>query len=174
MVLAIIACLIIIVLIIRYNLEGCDFEDIVFSVFIGTCLCALVVLFMGLGSMVVDANIKEENKTYKLSATHQIVALKDNQGFEGHYYLFGGYSEDELTYNYAEQTPSGIKVNKLKAEDCYIVYTNEKPEIEEWSTTGGFKHWWHYIYAIPINGVEYYKIYVPEGSITTEYEVDLE
>ena len=114
--------------------------------------------------------VADENKSYEIESSHNIVALKDNPDVTGSFFLFSGYEEEELYYYYAEETELGIKTKKVNADDVYIIYDNE-PRIEEYYAKK-FKHWWHYIYAFPSD--YYYKIYVPDGTVTTDFEIDLE
>lgn len=116
--------------------------------------------------------IPKEEKEYS-SVSHKIVALKDDKGTRGSFLLGSGYIEDELYYYYFEETNDGLKKKKLRASDCYIKY-DDKPRVIKYTHTG-YKKAYHYIYAIPevIHGT-YYVIYVPKGSVTNEFNIDLE
>ena len=174
MIILIIVCILIIAHIIYYIITDCsDFEEGVFGSFIGFLILAIVVGLSIIVFSVTCANIKVENCNYKLSETHSIVALKDNLGFQGNFYLCGGYIEDTLQYYYAEETENGIVVSKVPAESTHINNTKEQPKIEDYSVIG-FKNKYHYIYAFPMPCFSHYNIYVPEGTVTTEYEINLE
>ena len=137
-------------------------------VILGWTLSASIVC---LTSTITDCCVAPENKTYEITSTHSIVALKDNPNITGHFFLFSGYEDEELYYHYAEETELGIRTDKIHADNSYIIYENREPRIEQYDATK-FKHWWHYIYAVPLD--TYYKIYVPEGTVSQEFKVNLE
>lgn len=111
-----------------------------------------------------------EIKYDKVSDT-QIIALKDNQNLSGSFYIMGGYVDEELYYYYATETEFGYKTEKISSDNTYIKYTNEKPHIEEYN--GDFANDIWYMVASPLVNSRYI-IYCPEGTITTEFAVDLE
>lgn len=82
-----------------------------------------------------------------------------------------GYINSHLYYYYTQQTQYGFKTDRLKASMCYIIYSDEHPRIETYTGTR-FSHWWYYIYAVPCQ--KHYVIYVPSGTIITEFSIDLE
>ena len=116
--------------------------------------------------------IPKEEKQYS-SVSHKIVALKDTENSNGSFLLGSGYIKEELYYYYLEETNEGLKERELRASDCYIKY-DDNPRVVEYTQTG-FKKAYHYIYAIPdFLSETYYVIYVPKGSITSEFKIDLE
>ena len=131
------------------------------AAFLGTILLSFLI------SRSLPENMLIIDKAYETP----IVALKDNNGVSRHFYLCSGYVDDYMYYRYAYETDRGYKIGDLKAENCYIVYTKEMPRIEKF-TAEGFKHWTSWIYAFPYH--EYYVLYVPEGTITTEFSISLE
>lgn len=128
----------------------------------------VVVILM---SLFANECIARENITYEIESTNSIVALKDNQNISGSFFIFGGYEDEDLYYYYAEETDIGIRTNKVLAKDAYIIYDNNNPRIEEIEAVK-FKHWWNYIYAFPLDN--YTKLYVPDGTVTSDYNIDLE
>lgn len=104
-------------------------------------------------------------------SSQEIISLKDNMNIRGSAYLFGGHIDEDLYYFYAKETEQGYITDKVKASRCYINYTNETPRIESYEATG-FKTWTTWIYAIP--AYHHYSIYVPDGTIVTDYEINLE
>jgi hypothetical protein len=101
----------------------------------------------------------------------EIIALNDNVGNHGHFYIMGGYSESELYYYYATETEFGRKVDKIKAEDSYVNYTSDTPHIEVY--TPSFAKKWMDWFAMPLVSNRYI-VYCPEGTMTTEFNIDLE
>ena len=100
-----------------------------------------------------------------------IIALKDNQNAEGHFYLAGGYVNEELYYYYAIETEFGYKTEKVKADNTYIKYTNKQPHIERYE--GDFADDWRDLWGFPMC-VDKYIIYCPEGTIDETFLIDLE
>lgn len=109
--------------------------------------------------------------TMTVAESKKIIALKDNPSMSGSYFLFSGYVDEKLYYYYAEETELGYRTDKVRASDCYIVYSETEPRIDRIEATG-FKKWYTWIYAIP--SAHYYTIYVPDGTVATDYEIDLE
>lgn len=100
-----------------------------------------------------------------------IIALKDNQNTEGHFYLTGGYVNEGLYYYYAIETEFGYKTEKVKADNAYIKYTNEQPHIERYE--GDFADAWRYLWGFPVC-IDRYIIYCPEGTVDETFLIDLE
>lgn len=157
-------------------IEGKDcfwdgFVDIVTGLFLSALLTAAFTGFFIVVCLCIGSFLHEDSMVIEKTQETPIIALKDNQNISGHFYLMGGYVNEDLYYYYAKETERGYKTEKVKADLCYIVYTEESPRIEQYTATG-FKHWWTYIYAFP--NYASYTIYVPSGTVTTEYAIDLE
>lgn len=101
----------------------------------------------------------------------KIVALKDNQGISGSFYIMGGYVDEDLYYYYAVETELGYKTEKIKADNVYIKYTDGETHIEEYA--GDFANKNLYLWGVPMCDHRYI-VYCPEGTITNEFNVDLE
>lgn len=128
-----------------------------------------IVLLLG---VVVSSFIGEHlPANYTLSSSAPIVALKDNKITDGNFFLGCGSIDRDLHYYYAEDSSKGYKVKSVDIDKCYILFDDDHPRIERYDVTS-FNKKRHYIYAIPYG--YYYKLYVPHGSITTEFKVDLE
>jgi len=140
-----------------------------FVMSIGLLIIVLILMFMPILFVSLEVNFDFE---YKLKETTYITALKDNQDINGRFYICGGYMNEDLYYYYAEETKIGIKTDKVRANSSYIIYSDEKPKIETYKVYK-FKNWYDYIYAIPIKPA-YHKIYAPKGTVTNEFNVDLE
>lgn len=149
-----------------------------FGIDLGDCfLWSLVILVLGscitllvftMSSGIVSS---EEAIEFKQVEDTPIIALKDNQNTEGHFYLTGGYVNENLYYYYAIETEFGYKTEKIKADNAYIKYTNEQPHIERYE--GGFADDWRYLFGFPVC-VDRYIIYCPEGTVDETFLIDLE
>jgi hypothetical protein len=130
-------------------------------------LALLVTFLLGCGIIgCCDTEWVETNTT-------EIVALSDAAGLEGQIYLRRGYIEDKLSYYYIVDTQFGLKADSVSADKCYIKYTNDKPYMVTYKETikNGFVRW---AFGDIISSTRY-TIYLPEGSVITDYyEIDLE
>ena len=106
----------------------------------------------------------------KVSDT-KIIALKDNQNISGSFYIMGGYVDEDLYYYYATETEFGYKTEKIKADNAYIKYTDGETHVEEYEAQ--FVNDYVYLFAVPTCSNRYI-IYCPEGTVTQEFNVDLE
>lgn len=108
-------------------------------------------------------------KEWTLRDSKEIIAMQDGNTTTGNFYLFGGTIKDEFVYRYAYKDEAGIRIDDCKAKESVIVYTDDTPKMSIY--TGKFKN--------PILNFlvgecdEEYYFYIPEGSITAEYSVDL-
>lgn len=101
-----------------------------------------------------------------------IVALEDNNTIEQKGFLARGYINEKLQYAYIYETPKGLTVKSVDAEHSYINYTEGKP-ILIIKTATRFKDSILNLIAIPLDSTEYY-FYIPEGSVITTYNIDLQ
>lgn len=145
---------------------------------VGDCiLMSIVILVMGsiitLLILVFSSGAVSSGDVFEFKQVEDIpiIALKDNQNTEGHFYLTGGYVNESLYYYYAIETEFGYKTEKIKADNAYIKYTNEQPHIERYE--GDFADAWRYLWGFPVC-VDRYIIYCPEGTVDETFLIDLE
>lgn len=99
-------------------------------------------------------------------ATEKIVALNDNNMMNGRVYLRSGYIEEDLYYQYIVQLNNGGFVsNKVKSANATLFYDTDNYRVEWYTKT---KQWFYFK-----DEVTYVEIYIPEGSITMDYSIDL-
>lgn len=99
-------------------------------------------------------------------ATEKIVALNDNNMMNGRVYLRSGYIEEDLYYQYIVQLNNGGFVsNKVKSANATLFYDTDNYRVEWYTKT---RQWLYFK-----NEVTYVEIYIPEGSITMDYSIDL-
>ena len=110
-----------------------------------------------------NAPWKGENRP---TAVEKIVALNDNNLLSGHYYIHRGYVNQDLWYQYMVQlNDGGFVANKLSSKDTTLYYSNSNYRVE-WYTRK--RHW------LWLSQEEnYHKIFIPHGSVSDEYSVDL-
>lgn len=153
---------------VRNGYDSFDYIIAPILFFVGSVLISFLITF---GVSNIMSYSTEATATYEKTANIEITALKDNQNINSNFYLMGGYVEEDLYYYYAKETELGYTTEKVKASECYIKHTDEKPYIEKYE--GDFAKDWYYIFGFPTYDNRYI-IYVPEGTVTSEYNIDLE
>lgn len=108
---------------------------------------------------------------YNMTSDTKIIALKDNQNISGSFYIMGGYVGEDLYYYYTTETEFGYKTEKIKADHVCIKYTDSEPHIERYSAE--FANDGTYLLGTCMIN-DRYIIYCPEGTITNEFNIDLE
>ena len=144
-----------------------DLGSFVICTIADAALTALVFLLCLVLSICIGDNL---DKTYALNKSFPIVALQDNVGVVGGFFLGTGSVDGKLYYYYAENNSRGYIANKVPADKSYILFDDDKPRVEYYEATD-FKKKRHWIYAIPSG--HYYSIYIPHGSLKQKFEINL-
>lgn len=158
-------------------------------------LMSILCIFLSLLIPPYESGYSDKETLY---STLEIECLNDNLDTEGSirgfYFITTGYENTEQYYYYMYKTDKGLKTSKLKASDTYvnIITNDEKPRIEQYVYKSEIKDdeisafanlftWYGFGIPAPKPNYEepkvktaYYKLYVPEGSITSSYTIDLE
>lgn len=128
-----------------------------------TALYILLIGFFIFGEKQLDKQ-PWNHETY---ATEHIVALQDNNQMNGRFYSRRGYIGEHLYYQYMVDIGNGgYKANKVKADTTTLYYDDYNCRVE-WCKKE--RHWLYFSET-----EKYNKIYVPEGSITDDYMIDLQ
>lgn len=135
--------------------------DIILSLIIFTT-CSLAVAAIG-------SVLPEEEYLYQETSL-PIISLEDNMKQQGNFFLGTGTADEQLYYYFVLNTEHGFKVENVSAKDTYIRYDSQPRIIIKRAI--GFKNWYNYIWAIPIKTQNV--IYVPEGTIINNYNIDLQ
>lgn len=110
--------------------------------------------------------------TTEIVTEQELYALSDNSELSGHHYLFSGYVDEEYGYRYVINTEKGKHIEFVSADNVYIEEGNYEPKIVKY--TYEWKEDWYILFAINLFAEDdYTKIYIPEGTITNEYNIDL-
>ena len=127
-------------------------------------ICILSVIFNCVGTT------KCENSKWIYSetpyATEKIVSLNDNNLTNGRFYMRRGYIEENLYYQYmVELNNGGFVANKVNSANATLFYAEDNYRVEWYTKTKSWLYW----------KIEetYNKIYIPNGSITDDYSIDL-
>jgi len=143
----------------------CGFGVFCLSSFIGVLISILLSFIIGL--FFLSHNVGE------ITSVKNIISLKDNIDIEGRGgFLRGTTIENELYYYYMVETENGYTFEKINADNTYIKYSDNNFRIETKSYLT-FDNPVLYWFATPVKAPEYI-IYIPEGSIVYDYEIDLE
>ena len=143
----------------------CGFGVFCLSSFIGVLISMLLSFFVGL--FFLSHNVGE------ITSVKNISSLKDNVSIEGRGgFLRGTTIENQLYYYYMVETENGYTFEKIDANNTYIKYSDNNFRIETKSYLT-FDNPGLYWFALPVKNSETI-IYIPEGSIVYDYEIDLE
>lgn len=134
-------------------------------------LCCTFVAIFGIG---VSNEIASESAAteIRLCNEYQLQALNDNVGVGGQFYLGTGTFSDEPKYYVMIKSDTGYKMETYKINEATLIYTQAEPRIEQYELY--FTNPWVRFFCGDTSVNDYYKIYVPEGSILNTYQVDLE
>ena len=107
--------------------------------------------------------------------SYELVALNDDAdgSISGLFFLGTGSvsSDEDLEYVFIYETEKGMTVGERKAKSVYVQYIaeNETPRLVHYVETydSGFWDW------LLGNKDSWDVFYIPEGSITTDFEIDL-
>ena len=116
----------------------------------------------------------------KVESSQTIVNLKDNRDAKGHFFIGIGYVGTETYYYYYYQTKSGsFKADKIRTDKCEVFYTKDTPHIDtiiQIPDEEQTKNWLtlSWLLSLQTSSNERHKIYVPEGTITDDFSIDME
>lgn len=99
-------------------------------------------------------------------STEYIASLNDSNMVNGRFYLRRGYIEENLYYQYMVKLNGGFVANKVKSNNATLYYSDDNFRVEWYEKE---RHWLWFQQKETYN-----KIYIPNGSISEEYSVDLE
>ena len=102
-----------------------------------------------------------------------IYALNDSSEIEGRKFLFSGYIDEDLVYRYVVDSEKGKHIKNCDNDNAYIKdIESDNPYVEYHNYE--FKYAWFGLFAMDYKSLENYQIfYVPSGTITNEYNVDM-
>jgi hypothetical protein len=103
------------------------------------------------------------NKPY---STEYIASLNDSNMVNGRFYLRRGYIEENLYYQYMVKLNGGFVANKVKSNNATLYYSDDNFRVEWYEKE---RHWLWFQQKETYN-----KIYIPNGSMSEEYSVNLE
>ena len=127
---------------------------------------AIVIGLFVLG-LTLDIKSAKSEYTHTHTATEYIVALNDNPGINGRYYVRRGYVESQMYYNYMVDLRNNSYIaNQIPVKKATIYETDGNYRIEWWVKEKG--------YFMAKRCEKYWKVYIPKNSILSEYDIDLQ
>lgn len=145
--------------------------DMIFGVSLGLSVGLVVTMIISAAA----AGMLGEKEAVTVNIT-PIYAFQDNLNIKGHRTLMSGYIDEVLYYYYVYQTTDGgYKVGHVKQDDATIYYTANEEDCRLETREMHFKNPIHdWLAEGFIDENTSYAFYIPEGSIITEYNVDLQ
>lgn len=145
---------------IRYFLTGREFIDLIIGFIQG--------FFISLGLLFVIAWMLPM-QSEKSHTTYNLESLIDGNGIQADFFLGCGTIEGELHYAFYYEHEKGYKLEKVKAEDAYVRYSdkNQMTIIKDSLTDS-----WINLFALDLEYEKEYIFEVPENSIKNQYKLD--
>lgn len=142
-----------------------DWDYIWFISILGSLACGALTLIV---ATLIGTGISSNEIIYE-ETVMPIVALEDNMTSSGTFFLGTGTVKSDVHYYFMTETEHGYKLQNIAASKAYIKYDTEPRIVIE--NGSEFKHWYNNIWAFPVS--THYTIYVPEGTILNNYNIDL-
>jgi len=120
-----------------------------------------VLLYILIGSFVPQG--------YVLDSTSEIIAFEDNLVTNGSFFLGIGSIDENAYYYYYEKNGDGMNMKRLRVWKATLFYDDE-PRIEKYSMKAD-GNWSLFGLVLPETK---YSIYVPEGTISGNFNSDLQ
>lgn len=148
-----------------YAWHESGFECSIFGLFVGAFIGALGYMSIGfIAGFFIPTHV-----TY---VTAPLYALSDSSAHRGSTFLFSSTVDNRPVIKYISDTDKGKRIYQVDASSSYIVEDDSQtPHVDV--GTEKFNHEWHNWFAITGLSKEYI-FYIPEGSVTNQFSVDLE
>lgn len=142
-----------------------DWDEIVPS--IGKSLLVTIIYFC----LMFFVSMFPETEEF-LQEEKEIYALKDNNAVSGNFFLASGNISEEPYYFFIEGTERGKIMNKISVDNSYLNEGAYKPHIKVYGHRY-ISDVWNWMFA-EAWGTEVYEFYIPEGTVTTDFNVNME
>ena len=144
----------------------------ILSSILGSLLGGLIAFAIGIMLLIPMTFWSNCLPTTEKISTEQIYALNDASEVDGRVYLSSGTINEQLVYRYMTKGDLGLYAKEVKASNAYIQEGHKDAYVEHHDVC--FKYWWCHIIGVEGLLKDYDVFYVPEGSVTTEYKLNLE
>ena len=146
------------------NTFAIDSWDYLWALFIGAVLGA----FLGFVIAIIVPT-----KTETKIDVYPIEALQDTEVGSGTFFLGFGQVGDKMKYSFYYETEGGYRLRQVDSDSTLIKSTYVLPRVEEYSRVPAKNRFWNrfslYLRCAHENS---FVIYVPEGSIKQNYNLD--
>ena len=131
---------------------------------------ALLIIWLGLMILFFYGEYRKDGAEWTISdkpyAVEHIVALGDSNMINGTVYMRRGYIDEDLWYQYMVKVDGGgFVANKVRSDSAVLYYSDGDYRVEWYEKHRGWL-WF-------TSDANYYKIYIPEGTIVDDFTVDL-
>ena len=144
-----------------------DWDDVMAFLTKAMIPIALVIgMFIGIPTTMIDTVEWGEPECY---VSHEMVNLADNNEIQGRVrgrYVRGYIGEETMYHYYYERSDGGMDLQKVNAKNAIIYYTDGEPHADWYRQERTFWYNTETKYSC--------KIYIPEGTMTTEFTIDME
>lgn len=159
---------IITVIMMIYKKKG-NIHPIIFkitNVISNACIAMIVVVLLSLPMAAYTITRMDWKESKDPTSIENIISLSTNNLTQGKIYGRRGYVDQTAYYQYmVTLSDGGMIANKVPADKTIVYYDNQNPRVEWYKKTRG---WLFYIQE-----ETFWKMYIPEGSIVEEYQIDL-
>lgn len=111
--------------------------------------------------------------TTEVVEEQEIVALTDSTSVEGQKFLFSGYIDEDLVCRYVINTDKGKHIEEVKSDNVYIKEGDYNPTVIKHKFVPEADWYWWFCFPIGSGG-DYTEFLVPENTVTSEYNIDLQ
>lgn len=128
--------------------------------------------------LIVALCLPQKTKIFEYSA--EIECINDGGSIKGRFFLGSGNIDGTMMYNFYYKTTKGsYKLMQIDVDDASIYYIDEnsknvKPYFKFFQSEKVKGAFINYFSLRPIRGINNYEIYIPKGSIKTDFVLDAE
>lgn len=154
-------------------------DSILGKIWEGIC-CILTSLFGGLilggllGGFICFIGRGSLEREERIVQNYDLIALDTNEDIHGSYSNFffvgSGYIGEDMYYHFYYNTIQGIKYEKVLAEDCFIIETNDDPQYKIYGQY--YKDKESVFYEPSLIRESRRILYIPKGTIKNNYKVN--
>lgn len=154
---------------IKYLWDGVyDIGDFLTSVFMSTCMIIFVFIIGVLVSYLLPMKTEENIITYN------IVSLRDNNSTKVNYFIGSGQFNGKMKYSFYYKSDGGFKLKEIDYKNATIIYS-DSIRVEQFGEkeVDSFINYFAYDNFLDEDYMKF-KIYIPEGTIKTNFTLDAE
>lgn len=140
-------------------------ERSVGAFFFATFMSALASLIVIMFIMLIGVTTVGED--YKLIDDQNLKAISVSSNINGSFFLGSGSVDEESVYYYYAAQDGGFVLQNVPTDDALVIEDSSNPRIESYTSVSKNSLWYFG------QGDRSYKIYIPAGSITNQFNMNL-